>query len=363
MRASIRICRLLPVTAVALAGCLHPVTPADEEMPPTDPGLVLDARPGSGTGSTFAWKDGSQSLIGIEQRGPSQGAPLLEIDLTTFGVRHVSVGTGSHVAVHVASESDAVYLMGQDGNRPSYVKRLDAAGGDPALVADGLSSQEFLVSRNDRWVLFRSARSWHVMDRVTARRTELADTTLIHPLAMSDDGRDAVFHAVCRASPGYCLAAADFEAGVVRQVTVLPADAMLVAAAFVDGSLRLIWVRRDAASPARSHVLEEWDGGSGAVTRVGMTTDPVGGCLAWSWERRVAVGMVYLGTRGWPAITRMRIDLITNDGSRPIGSVDLRGNGNVSECQLSPDGRWYLYGDPTGYRGEGTLYLKAVPSG
>lgn len=348
---------LVSAFVVVVASCSDPVVPFEEEFPPPDPGMIIDAAPGPGQGPTFGWMDGSRVLTGIVQRGPMQGAPVFMLDLPTLGMRHVAAGAHGHVSLRVASASDAIYLIGQEGNEPPHLDRLDPAGGMPEIVADNLTSQEFLVSRNDRWIVVRRARSWEVIDRDSGSRTVLSDTTLIRPMATADDGQQVLFQGACGGS-AFCFAVADVAANRVRPI-VTPWPGMIVAAAFIDGSLRIVWAYSTPSTAAV--VLEEWDERTGTVATVGTTRDWPGGCLAWSWERRIAVGMVYTGTREWPPIRRVRIDVITRGGAQSIGSVDLVGNGHVSDCQLSPDGRWLLYGDPTGFRGEGRVYLKAVP--
>ena len=71
------------------------------------------------------------------------------------------------------------------------------------------------------------------------------------------------------------------------------------------------------------------------------------------------VALVFESSHSRPKLDRYRIEAVSDGVSRVIGSVDLVGS--PTDCSISPDGRWFMYGDAVGYNNQGTLYLKEVP--
>lgn len=326
------------------------IAPGSDELPPAEPGyrLPFPAPQSDGLFPQIAWDTNAGLILPdhpntapttLVRFGLADGAttPLQRVN---GGLEVLASGGGSVFYTQPMSKSEVLSRVGGEDVSP-------------------VSAVQFAVSRNGKWLVVRDE-GWWVLDAATgSRRSVPAVPEFRHPIAIDEDGAQIVFGMVGPLSefdPSVTLA--DVTAGTTRDIAI-PGQRLLAAEFSGGHPLLLGFGAQDSAGGTDLRFLTKSDGeGSTRVVgsiHVNRPTEFVGVCGAWSPAAGYGVGVVQVRFAAGP---RARHEIVKLDvAAHVIGSANLLA---PTDCTLSPDGKWFVYGNATGYIGLGELYLKSV---
>ncbi len=343
--------RRLLILLVGVAACDPDgaIGPASEPLSQAEPGIQLPfAAPQSdGMFPQIAW-DTNAGLF-LPDRPNVLPTTLVRFNLESGlktpletidgGLQVLAGGNGSIFYTQSMSKSDVLSRVGGD---------------DVALV----TAVQFAVSRNGKWVVVRD-KGWWVLEAGTgARRALPAIPDFRQPLAVDEAGTRVVFGTVGPLSEFDSHVTLADVGGDARTIAI-PGERLLAVEFAGDHPLMLGFASSDTVGRSELRFLTRTDEESSTkvvgTIHVNGVHGFVGVCGAWSTAAGYGVGVVQVRYTGMPSARHEIVKLDTE--ARVIGSADLWA---PTDCTLSPDGRWFVYGNATGYIGSGELYLKSV---
>jgi hypothetical protein len=344
---------LLLLVGVAACDPTEAIEPASEQLPPAEPGIQLPfAAPQSdGMFPQIAWDSGSRDLF-LPDRPNAAPTELVRFDVDD-GTRTTveTLETGLQV---LASGGGSVFYT-QSMSREDVLSRVGGSEVRPVTAV------QFAVSRNGKWIVVRES-GWVAIELATGRRRPvptIPDGRF--PLAIDSAGSQVAFGLVGPLSEyDPDVTVADLDLGTTKSIPT-PGDRLLAVEFVGDRPLLLAFSVNDSANTSsltfttRSDLLN-------STRTVGvvpvMNRDVfVGACGSWSPDAGYGVGVVRVGN---PKGARARHAIVKLDGeaqARVVGTADLW---DPTDCTLSPDGKWFVYGNGTGYVTPGELYLKPI---
>jgi hypothetical protein len=344
-----------PVLLLAVGACSlgadgsiadPPTRPVVPTPSPLDAGVLLPVpAPQDHDGFPIIGWDLDRNALIVLDRPRREPTNLVRIDLTDLSVKPLAAI--SHASVlrtggsGVVAFTDGAFRWGTIGKQEG----MEITSLGPA------SDVHFALSGNGRWGVFKDT-AWQVVELATGARTALPKLKW-YPVAVSDDGARVAF-----GLPEYSseVTIVDVSSGAVE---TLHAPAPIRDAVYSADGLHLLVTRSELVADTMK--LRVYDvTGSGESTELGsFRGGGSGGCAVWSRGSGPRVAVVSLTTiPRWPS-DRSRVNfMLLGDGDpRVAASVDIW---YAVDCNVSPDGRWFVYGDPTGYIPTGRLYLKKI---
>jgi hypothetical protein len=333
----------------SLLGCNttdNPPTGAVQLLP-ADPGQLLPTEPPQSYGfaTVIGWDLDHNAVLLLDK--PHQvPANIMRVDLDTREASLVATATKG-VAELRASGGVTLYTSFETGTS-SFSLNSVAAG---KLTAAG--RPQFTLSQDGKWVVFYDA-GWKRMDLTTGTRVSLPESNAL-PIAISDDGSRVAF-----ATLGYGPATVvTVASGSVQSVSTID---RVLDGVFEGPDLHLLTMAESFAGERRTYQFYD----QSASDRVAIgTVYPVpngygsGSCGAWSHGPgpRTAIVTAQM-TFNYAAPTRNRFNILRL-GATPelVGSDDLWA---TTDCSVSPDGRWFVYGEPSGPVAQARLFLKKI---
>lgn len=339
---------LLGVAACDPGAVIEPVA---EKLPPAEPGIRLPfpAPESDGMFPLIAWDSNSQSIV-LPDTPNSIPATLVRFALE------------SGEAVPLETLTDPVQVLGGAGGAFFYTQSLSKSdvltrvGGE---VVTPVTAVQFAVSRNGRWIVVRDS-GWDVIDLTTGERRPVpAIPELRYPLAIDNDGTQIAFGMVGQLSElELSVTLADMTAGTTR--TIATPGERLLAVEFIGNRLMLLGFETGFTAGMTEMLFvtrTDLPNSTRVIGRVQAASrgDFVGVCAAWSPDAGYGVGIIQVRP---PTQGRARHSIVKLDSAaHVIGTADLLA---PTDCTLSPDGKWFIYGNTTGYLSAGDLYLKPV---
>jgi hypothetical protein len=341
---------LLLLAGVAACDPSEATEPALDVLPPAEPGIQLPfAAPQSdGMFPQIAWDTGSHGLFLPDQpnmapttlvRFELQDGTRTVLDTLKSGLQVLASGGGSVFYTQSMLKADVLSRVG---------------GSEIASV----TAVQFAASRNGKWVVIRDS-GWVAIELATGRRRPVPTIPEgRYPLAIDSTGSQIAFGLVGLMSeydPDVTIA--DLTLGTTRSVPT-PGDRLLSVEFVGDRPLLLAFSTHDdaAGSDLTFTTRTDFSNSTRVVGTIRVRTRGfVGVCGAWSPAAGYGVGVVQLrSTTG----ERARHSIVKLDTQASVvGSADLW---DPTDCTLSPDGKWFVYGNGTGYITTGELYLKKV---
>jgi hypothetical protein len=342
---------LLLLVGVAACDPTEAIQPINQALPAADPGVLLPfAAPQSdGMFPQIAWDSGSRDLF-------------LPETPNTAPTRLVRFGLESGTKTALETLEGGLQVIGSGGGSVFYTQSmtqtdvLSRVGG--AEIAS-VSAVQFAVSRNGKWIVVRD-NGWVAIELATGRRRPVPTIPDgRYPLAIDSTGSRIAFGLVGPISEiDPAVTIADLTLGTTQNVPT-PGDRLLAVEFVGDRPLLLGFSIHDSGGNSDLTFTTRTDLTNSAQT-VGVVTVQnrdvyVGVCGAWSPDAGYGVGVVQVtypnGARGRHSILKLDTE------AHLIGSADLW---DPTDCTLSPDGKWFVYGNGTGYINTGELYLKAI---
>ena len=353
--------RLLLGTALIAAGCAEPpfVAPTDT-LPAADPGFLLSVSAPT-YGLSTDWDMVSGKLIVGDDF-------LWSIDLVTRVATRlpsppIAVSPGI-IYLQVGQETGAIFTTAGQRDGTHILSRLDR-GAVKQEELSRISSQAFVISRNGHWLVF-SERGTNLVTRLDTRSGSrvTVPTSVVGngPYLIDDSGRQL--------SSGLCTGTCDngvldFDTGLRRTFTAPPTIENIFSipvrqAAFEGTHLLFLLARAEGSTT----VYFEWDETTRTERVVMRLTVDVpywtASCMGWSPTTHSVVAVVRTADRGYLQDYRYTVYALVDGVARPIRTANLF---NPTSCSLSPDGKWFAYGNTTGYVSGGgrRYYLTPVP--
>jgi len=354
------------VIALSAVGCDGSSVPSEpvlreslacEPLSPVDPGSVLPVpAPQRSRGEeAIAWDLRNNRLVALNH--PGFASPMIvAVDLETRVVAAaLEQGSSRGVAgLQVAAATSAILytdgLFYADGF--SLIRLGTGTIASPQNV-------EFLLSPDGRWVVFYDE-TWVIQDLSSGARRGLAAISG-GPIAIDAAG-DQVAFGFLNDPFADSIRVVTASTGAVRAMS--RSGGALRSAGFIGDRLHVIISREQyiANGCYRATFLERQEGTEGEVTIGAVAARDLGPsgdlCVAWSWDTHTGVAVAEELPSAYKTPPRYQISLMGGGNMQAIGSADIW---FPTDCTLSPDGRWFVYGNAMGYVDTGELYLKRVP--
>ena len=342
---------ILVLAGVAACAPTEVIEPVHDELPPAEPGIQLPfAAPQSdGMFPQIAWDSGSRDLFLPDHPNTTPTT------LVRFGLENGAKTT-------LETLESGLQVIGSGGGSVFYTQSMTKADvlsrvGGPEVAS--VTAVQFAVSRNGKWIVIRDS-GWVAIELATGRRRPVPTIPDgRYPLAIDSTGSRVAFGLVGPLSEyDPDVTVADLTLGTTQSIPT-PGDRLLAVEFAGDRPVLLAFTARNSASGSdltfttRSDLLN-------STRTVGVVTVAnrdvfAGVCGAWSPDAGYGVGVVQVK---YPMGTRARYSIVKLETeAQPIGSADLW---DPTDCTLSPDGKWFVYGNGTGYINTGELYLKAI---
>ena len=336
---------------IALAGCEAPTDlPRPEPLPAPEPGRVVPVQPALDQSffPVIGWDTLANALI-APQSARHAPTSLMRVDLGDLtSTTILPLPAGAQV---LRTAGGSILYSNSDMNDGTTAALRRAGAG----VLSDLTRVQFMISDNGKWTVFHH-HGWRLMNLENRSEVALPPTTDI-PLAISDDGSRVVFGILEWSPRVNILTVAE---GTVKSV---PLKGRVYDAAFTGPELRLLvgtsqdgdttMILRfyDQSESGEMQPLGEWK----TKKPNGLSADP---CGAWSHgaEPRTAVVGVQ-ETWEWSDADRRVNFLRLGDTVRVVASADLW---RAADCNVSPDGRWFVFSASTGYYDSSRLFLKKI---
>ena len=345
--------------AILLAGCVGveitapvPPTPPPPTFPPSAPSVPTPPSVDPGTRIGVPAPSGSDALDWdmlnsrlIAQSTPGfAGSTIVAVDLESrrltnlggqgeMGIQLIQVAAGTSAILYSASGA-AVYRLGT------------------GLLASPKAVQ-FLGSADERWLVVNDESGWVLLDRVSGARHPLGRISGT-PMAIDAAGEQVAFGLINNPFVK-SIQVVTVSTGAVRSIAL--ADALVWSVAFVGDRVHAVVSRWSDAGGGRSRAtFTELGEGSAAEQPVGAYEyEPLNApsCVGWSWSTRSAVAVVK------PAGGSYQIMSMTAGVTSSVSTTAV--TGYPIACTLSPDGKWFAYGNGTGYSSSSTLHLRRIP--
>ena len=342
---------LLLLVGVAACDPSEAIEPVSDVLPPAEPGIQLPfAAPQSdGMFPQIAWDSGSRGFFLPEQPN-------------TTPTRLVRYGLETGATTPVETLEAGLQVLASGGGSVFYTQsmmKVDAISRVGGSSVAAVTAVQFTVSRNGKWIVIRDS-GWVAIELATGRRRPvptIPDGRF--PLAIDSTGSQVAFGLVGPLSEfDPDVTVADLANGTTKSVAS-PGDRLLAVEFAGDRPLLLAFSSRDGALGTDLTFTTRSDLSNSARTvgtvRVQRQAGFIGVCGAWSPDAGYGVGVVK--TR-FPAAARARHAIVKLDTqAEVIGTADLW---DPTDCTLSPDGKWFVYGNGTGYTTTGELFLKSI---
>jgi hypothetical protein len=333
-------------------GC-HTDAPTAPEpaFPIIDPGVLLPVPAPQHSGLEFpsiAWDLGRNAIVAPDRPGYADATPV-RISLESRQVESL-LPRGTAGIQQLRTLADGTILYTTSSTNTGETPKLKRVG---TGVLTEITAVQFAVSDSADWVVFKD-QDWQLMKLSTGERTVLPPTTG-SPVALSNDGRHVAFQLPVYGSSKFSVLRV--EDMTIR--TIATADEVLDAL-FVGDELHLLSVAYDwrSATPTYHFFDRAEAGDSIALGSLPSRVTPLYTiCGAWSRGpgQRVAAAIAEVRDLN---VSESGFQIVRLDGNATvIGSTTLF---RPSDCSVSPDGKWFVYGAATGYYTTGRLYLKAL---
>lgn len=349
----------LAALAIMLGGCIEvtstaplgPPPPLPPPLPPppgapppatSDPGALLGV-PAPYHDNLLDWDMLNSRLIASRTPGFG-GSTIVAIDLESRRLTDLGGRAEQGIQmIQVAAKTSAIIYSTSE---PSVIR----LGTGPLASTTRV---QFFNSADERWLVVNEGAQWVLLDRASGVRHPLGAISRT-PMAIDAHGEQVAFGLV-RNPFVKSIEVVTVSTGTVRSIPL--ADALIWSVAFVDDRVHALVSRWSDAGNGRSRAtFTELAEGSAAEQPVGAVDyELLNGpsCVGWSWSTRTAVAVMRPAGSGYQ-IVGMALGITSSISTAAVNSYPIA-------CTLSPDGKWFAYGNGTGYSNTSTLYLKRMP--
>lgn len=339
--------------ALALvASCTEPTPVTAREQ--ADPGFLLGvSAPAYGTSTDWDLAAG-RLIVGDEQ----VVAVNLATRETTVITARLTTVMPAVMYLRVRPETGTIFMTVPQLGGTNILYRVDRGGSVTELSQK--ASQGMGMSAGGRWLLFSEGVGQFVRLNVeTGDRRVFEMPRQPASLLIDDMGKTTVFQ-TCETVNWTCtFSLLEIEEGVTRTGGVLPTNAFNPPQIVVFSGDTLVFLRTRRQGDRQEYY--EWNSSTGAERMLGGIAVPIfePSCVGWSPATHAAVVVVGVDA-GTASTQRFGVFSLAGGASSRIRTADMF---RPVACSLSPDGKWFVYGNSTGYiTGPGrSYYLTAVP--